>query len=197
MNIQKQLQYFERQNLAPGTNLGFFDGSSWFDFEQGFLTYSNSELTNRHIYYDLASITKTFTATNILIQAQKGNIDLDQPIQDFFTEFKIFPAIPIWKVMIFNSGLYKRRKYDKATEFQKSEVESLFREAVLNNEHDPEIVKYTDMGHYYLGKILELTLEQPLQQIIHSYLSEFDIPEITFLPLQNEISSLQIAPSEE
>lgn len=71
------------QNQLPGgaAAVRFPDGSVWFG-QQGLADLENYEVFNLHTQNGIGSITKTFTSTAFLIQADRGLIGLDDTIEE-------------------------------------------------------------------------------------------------------------------
>ncbi|SFW85659.1 serine hydrolase domain-containing protein [Chitinophaga sancti] len=70
----------------------------------GYADFPSRTPNNIETPYNLASISKTFTATAILQLMEKGKLKLDDPFQQYFPEFP-FPDITIKHLLSHTSGL--------------------------------------------------------------------------------------------
>src|SRR5690625_2700610 len=72
------------------------------------LGYSNIEedkKANSNTYYAIGSITKTYTATLILMSIEESKMDLDSTLDNFFPELYNADKISIKKLLIHRSGI--------------------------------------------------------------------------------------------
>ncbi len=110
--------------------------------------------------FDLASITKVFTATMALIAFDRGVVDPSTPVTDFFSLQG--PSPSILDLMTHSSGLPAWEKYYERYPMQNDlgHVERT-RDAILSDilgtERKPpgESHAYSDLGYILLGRILE------------------------------------------
>ena len=72
----------------------------------GYADVAKQKLNTPNTLFDIASCSKQFTAASVLMLAEQGKIDLQEPIQKFFPEFKIKTPIPIHSLLTHSSGLH-------------------------------------------------------------------------------------------
>ena len=88
--IRKQMAEQQIPSLAVAVardgQIIWEEGFGWADRE-------NRVAANAHTVYSLASISKPFTATGLMILKERGKIDLDRPINDYLGEAKLKAGI--------------------------------------------------------------------------------------------------------
>lgn len=132
-------------------------------FNKGGTAYLNppSELTTGHLF-DIASLTKTFTTTGILLLADRGKLHLDDPLSKYLPSFDRPDKknITIRQLLSHSSGLMAwYPMYYKAN--NKKEVYELI--ASLPLDYSPGTQrKYSDLGFTILGQLIEVISNKSL-----------------------------------
>lgn len=144
------------------------NGAGWSDREAGTPMTTNSVLR-------IASITKSMTAVGIMQLAEKGMIDLDEPIQAYVPQFPIKPegTITVRHLLTHTSGIrhyqgtrdgFSRRQYPDLPAALKR-----FQDRDLAGEPG-KVYQYSTYGYVLLGAILEkvsgMTYEHYMQKHI-------------------------------
>ncbi|NCC74557.1 MAG: class A beta-lactamase-related serine hydrolase, partial [Sphingobacteriia bacterium] len=73
-------------------------------YSHGYANYYTRERLNHHTLFQLASVSKAFTAMSVLILYERGQINIYQPVQQYIPEFP-FPDITIRHLLQHTSGL--------------------------------------------------------------------------------------------
>ena len=130
----------------------------------GTMTYDppgNDPVTPATIY-DIASLTKMFTATAALHLYDKGNIDLAAPVQAYLPRFRA-RDVTVWHLLTHTSGL----------DLRLSTLRHAGREGLLAAVYDtlPALspgssVAYTNINSFLLGEIVAAVYGQPLDRAI-------------------------------
>jgi len=162
-------------------NYNMFDGSVLVA-ENGKIIYSDSfGLANREwnilnssdTKFMIGSVSKPLTATLILLQVQKGLIDLDKTIKDYLPEFKDKPSanVTIKQLLNHTSGI---PNYDKIKDFfPKLSRQNFTREEYLNVFIDFPLsfepgtsYAYSSWGYFTLGYIAERVTGKAYSQLM-------------------------------
>ncbi|WP_224490943.1 serine hydrolase domain-containing protein [Robertkochia flava] len=119
--------------------------------------------------FDIGSNTKQFTATAILKLAEQGKLNLDDPVSKYF---KNLPAdkqnITIHQLLTHTAGLPDAigNDFDEIT--REEFFKQLFATELL---HEPGTkYSYSNIGYSVLGRIIEITSEQPYEAFLNQYL---------------------------
>ena len=81
---------------VPGITVALVDDETGFTWTQGF-GYANEQAgiyVDEYTLFNLASISKTFTAVSVMQLAEKGLINLDEPIVTYLPQFSTLPDLP-------------------------------------------------------------------------------------------------------
>ncbi|CAM3831410.1 serine hydrolase [Elizabethkingia miricola] len=104
--------------------------------------------------FQLASVTKQFTATAILQLAEKGKLSLDDKLNKFFPDFPNAESVTIHMLLSHSSGL--------ALGFKELALSTISADSAYNEikkipyEFSPGTKsEYSNIGYYLLGKIIE------------------------------------------
>lgn len=73
-------------------------------YSYGYANYYTRERLNHHTLFQLASVSKAFTAMSVLMLYERGQINIYQPVQQYIPEFP-FPEITIKHLLQHTSGL--------------------------------------------------------------------------------------------
>jgi CubicO group peptidase (beta-lactamase class C family) len=201
---QSELQTLLTQCPAPGINIGIYSDNKWRTYSQGYID-DRKILTNSDIYYDIASLTKTFIATQILLFVQSGSLTLDTPasmILPCLTGFCNIDNNPITihNLLTHTSGILLRGQtgevYDKTREYSPSELRTIYFEKHNLSQESLSRTNYRCINYIFLGEIIRIMTGEPLDTTIHTTLTQLGVTEITFTPLQKWIPLGSIAKSE-
>ena len=87
--------YFMDLVSVPGITVALVDAKSGFTWTQGFglADIEKGSYVNENTLFNLASISKSFTAVAVMQLVESGKIDLDEPIVTYLPKFSILPDI--------------------------------------------------------------------------------------------------------
>lgn len=112
--------------------------------------------------YDLASLTKMFTATAVLHLIERGELALDAPVKSYLPRVRS-PAVTIWHLLTHTSGLDIRLSALRDS----SRTRLLDTVYALEPDYAPgSVAAYTNVNSLLLGEILATVCAAPLDQII-------------------------------
>ena len=215
-----------RQGAYPGCQLmALKDGKVVYDKCFGNFTYGGGHAVQPDDLYDIASCTKVFASTLAIMKLyDQGKIDLNKTLADFFPYLKgnEHGKLKLIELMTHQAGLKAWVPFYKVTvdengpkpEFYVDEIDEQHNVRVaeniyLINDYADRIFDsvsktslgkkkylYSDMGFYYIPKIVKLITNQSIEDFLEQ---EFYYPmglnHICYKPL-NHFTREQIAPTE-
>lgn len=189
LDLESIANTFFQQNLGPGINLALYEKGVWISYSKG-LAGDGNILANSDIYYDIASLTKTVTATQILLLIQQNSLGLNDQAGEFLSFLKGF-KVSIRDLLCHCSGLRHITPIEKNREYSINEIDSILFKAENLEQVENYKTKYTDLGYVYLGKIIEKITNLDLAQNLSNFLEKYELSGIIYNPY-----GLCIAPSE-
>jgi CubicO group peptidase (beta-lactamase class C family) len=91
-------------NRFNGAALVAIDGYPVAEYCHGYADLATKDTLNENTVFQIASVSKSFTALSALILYQRGLLDLDAPVVNYIPEFP-FPKVTIKHLMQHTSGL--------------------------------------------------------------------------------------------
>ena len=103
--IDSVIDHFSIED-GPGGVVGIVKGSEIiYQKAFGYADVKSKTPNSVNTLFDIASVSKQFTAAAVLTLAEQGKIDLDEPIQKYLPELLIKRPIPIKNLLTHSSGL--------------------------------------------------------------------------------------------
>ena len=215
-----------RKGAYPGCQImALKDGNVVYDKCFGTFTYGGGHRVQADDLYDIASCTKIFASTLAIMKLyDDGLIDLNKTLADFFPYMKgkAHGKLKLIDIMTHQAGLKAWVPFYKETvdengpmsEFYSNEMdeehgirvaENLF----LVNDYPDRIFDsvwktplgkkkylYSDMGFYYMPKIVKLITNQSIEEYLdEKFYTPMNLTHICYRPL-NRFAREQIAPTE-
>lgn len=215
-----------RKGAYPGCQLvAMKDGKMVYDKCFGTFTYGGGHHVQPNDLYDIASCTKIFASTLAIMKLyDDGVIDLNSTLADFFPYLKgnahgklklidimthqagLKAWVPFYKVTVDENGPKNAFYSDQIDEEHNVRVaENLY----LVNDYEARIFDsvsktplgkkkylYSDMGFYYIPKIVKLLTNQNIEDyLIQNFYYPMGLSYICFKPLNHFVRE-QIAPTE-
>ncbi|MFW5707608.1 MAG: serine hydrolase domain-containing protein [Bacteroidota bacterium] len=143
----------------------------------GFRSFSRSEPMNIETTFQLASISKTFTAAAVLMLHQQGLIHIDKTVKEYITEFP-YPDITIRQLLSHTSGLqnymWMVERYWKKKQLPTNEdILQLFLRYPRPLNFSPGTrFDYSNTGFVFLGLLIEKVSGQSYSDFIHKNIFE-------------------------
>ena len=148
--------------VYPGFSVSFIEGEEVEKIVEGTLTKeSDAKLVEEGLFYDLASVTKAFVTSTLLVQmVEKREINLDESITKWFPNAD--EKVTFRHLITHTSGLwgYIENRNELAPE---ELIEALASLPVTETFH--YTVKYTDTGFVLAGIILEKEFGKPIADL--------------------------------
>lgn len=215
-----------KNRAYPGCQIiAMKDGQVVYDKCFGTFTYGGSHKVQPDDLYDIASCTKIFASTLAIMKLyDDGLIDLNKTLADFFPYLKGNPhgKLKLIDIMTHQAGLKAWIPFYKVTidengprtEFYSDELDASHTVRVaeniyLVNDYPDRIFDsvsktsigkkkylYSDMGFYYMPKIVKLITNQSIEDYLNEkYYIPLNLTHICYQPL-NRFTRDQIAPTE-
>jgi len=160
-----------QKKISPGFAVGFLQKERIETNYFGNFTYdiSSSSIEDNSLF-DLASLTKVFTATCILLAISENKCSLESNLKDILPSCA-FEEITIRQLLTHTSGL----RLSLGSQVKYGKIQSMQNALNLGFEKKHQNrVYYSDQGYYLLGLVLEKIYKMPLDQIM---------AELLFVPL--------------
>ena len=158
----KKIEDFMNKGVFPGFSVAYIEEGKVTKFFGGTVTnHEHSKLVEDGLFYDLASVTKAFVTSTLLIQmVEKREINLDECIVKWFPNAD--KRVTLRHLITHTSGLwgYIENRNELAPE---ALIEALSTLSVTETFH--HTVKYTDTGFVLAGIILEKEFGKPIADL--------------------------------
>ena len=178
-----KIREFMENGVYPGFSVAFIEGEEVEKIFEGIITKeSDGKLVEDGLFYDLASVTKAFVTSTLLVQmVEKREINLDESIMKWFPNAD--ERVTIRHLITHTSGLwgYIENRNDLAPD---ALVEALSTLPVTETFH--YTVKYTDTGFVLAGMILEKECGKPIADLFDKRIARPLNLTATYGPLPSE-----------
>jgi CubicO group peptidase (beta-lactamase class C family) len=176
-NLQKELDVqfrdLNRKGVFNGTLLYAENGRVVFEGAYGYADFSTKDSLTLQSQFQLASVSKMFTAAAIMILQQEGLLDYDDTLTRFIPEFP-YADITIRQLLTHRSGL---SRYMHLADQYWNMKEPISNEEVIGLyvKHKPEPYFRPDKGFYYCNAnyaLLASVVERVSEMHFDEYLKE-------------------------
>jgi CubicO group peptidase (beta-lactamase class C family) len=162
LNLSDLMQTYHNYNMFDGAVLVAENGKIIYKGALGFANREWSIQNKTDTKFMIGSVSKPLTATLVLLQVQKGLLDLNKTIADYLPEFKTKPAagVTIKQLLSHTSGV---PNYDLIKDFfprisrqsfTREEYVKVYMDSALSFKPG-ERYSYSSWGYYTLGYIME------------------------------------------
>ena len=141
-----------------------------------------------HTPYSIASVTKPFTATALMVLAEEGTLDLDRPANDWLDQVRIAggagdPAeATLRRVARHRAGLPLHHGFHPLAEGGPPTIDEAIRRHGFLATPPGQRFEYSNLGYGVLGRVLERATGQELSEILAATVAGPLGLEHTFLP---------------
>jgi CubicO group peptidase (beta-lactamase class C family) len=185
-SISEQVDQYLSNQEFQGTVLISKDGEVL--FKEGYGMAAPNVQNTPNTLYQIASLSKSFTAVAIMQLAEKQKLNVDDPLAKYFPDFPNGDTITIGHLLSHSSGIPDFLKPDYKFDYSKAWEPNDIIEVVRNEklEFTPgESFSYSNTGYVFLGLIIEQVSKQPYSDYIEEHIFEpsgmhnsmFTIPE--------------------
>lgn len=163
-------------HVASAFQISVYKNGHYFHYSDGVENASGKRCTAESVF-DIASVTKPFTATMAMIAIDRGLVSFDTKVRSAFPHFK--GEADLLQLMNHASGLPAWDKFYERYDLMPSpKVAKLQRKKILEEILAKEIVQeplssvYSDLGYILLGRWVEDLFSKPLNDIFRAYIAE-------------------------
>lgn len=151
------------KNKTPSVQYIIFSKDSVIHrFHSGFADIKNQKTADEFTTYHAYSVTKTFTALAILQLAEKGVLDIDHPVSEYFSGFPYSPDITIRQLMTHTAGIPNPAPLSwihLASKHRSFDNKGFFKDIFIRNDKvrskPNEKFRYSNLGYLLLGQLIE------------------------------------------
>lgn len=162
----------------------------------GYTSTAQSEPMSPETIFDLASLTKVFTATAIILLAEQGLVRINAPVSTYIPEFAQNgkDKITIEQLLLHTSGLPAANHLDDYKEGCATALDKIY--AIKVEQALGTKFVYSDVGYIVLGEVIKRVSNKRLDEFMHdSIIKPIGMKNTCFLP--PESIKHMIAPTEE
>lgn len=161
------------QGSFNGSVLIAENGNIIFQKSYGIANEQSQQALNDSTIFELASISKQFTAMGIVLLEKAGKLSYDDEVAKYIPELKTYKGVTIHHLLNHTSGLpdyvdLADRHWDKSHIVTNEDILKLY------DEHQPranflpnEKWEYSNMGYLVLASIIERVSGQPFANYLH------------------------------
>lgn len=201
------------------------DGEVIYEKNFGYFTYDSTHLVSSDDVYDIASLTKVFATTFAVMKLfDEHKISLEAKLSDYFPYLKsndkgnlkiielmthqagLTPWLPLYQYTMKNGkideNLYRNQIDENHTVrvaeslYIGNDIEYQLFDSIAVSKLGDKRYKYSDLGFYYLPKIVEMVTNKPFEMYLQeTFYKPLGLHHICFKPL-NHIDKQKIAPTE-
>ncbi|GAA5023360.1 D-Ala-D-Ala carboxypeptidase [Marivirga lumbricoides] len=160
----------EREDQGMGSVAILKNSELIYNKSYGYSDFEKQKKAEAKTIYRIGSISKTFTATLVMLAVEDGSVKLDDPLANFYPQFPNSKKITIEHLLRHQSGLYN---FTNSPEYASYMNEPLSKEEVLRklmtggfNFAPGEKLEYSNTGYVLLSYILEDIYKKPYEQIL-------------------------------
>jgi len=163
--------HFER-NEFNGNVLVAEGGKIIFQNSYGIANEETNEKLNIKTSFELASVSKQFTAMGIVQLQKEGKLSYDDPISKYVPELKHYVGVTIKNLLIHTSGLpdymsIMDENWDKSKIATNEDVIEIFEKLKPEKEFEPnQKYGYSNTGYLLLGTIIERVSGKSFEQYL-------------------------------
>ncbi|WP_297377115.1 serine hydrolase [uncultured Helcococcus sp.] len=168
---------------SSGYSLAFLANNQNQIHNTGNLSYNYPGLVNDETLYDIASLSKTFTAILTFIAVQDGIFDLDTEICDIDPAYKNLGHIKISDLLAHRQEIWTPRHLKEAK--SKEQMIDLLNESYVYS----QIPQYSDVHYMLLGRLLEESYKKDYQDLVYEKMkTPYNLSSLTYSPSKENLA---------
>lgn len=174
--LDKFLQTANRFSQFNGSVMVSYKGKVILNKGYGFKDVAAKSLNDQNTIFRIGSITKTFTATLILMLEEQGKLSLQDKLSKYFPDFPAADKLTIQHLLNHSSGLYDYSiDLDRADSaiichpVAKDKIVAQFSSQPLAFTPGSKF-RYTNSGYYLLGLITEKVTGKSWEEAMRQYI---------------------------
>ena len=169
------MKHTQAEMRAPGWIVGIKTPASTYKIPSGFADIKTDKKMNASDLLRIGSITKTFTATLVLILCDEGSLHLNDKLDKYFPNFPKADKVTIKQLLMHKSGIVSWDENDSIRAqilngTSNWTIDKLIDWAALQNFYfEPGTdFHYSNVGYFILGKIIEQTTNTTVANAIET-----------------------------
>lgn len=177
--IQTLLDQAQQTSGVPGISVVILVGEQEYYYNTGTANRESKILANEHTIYELASLSKAFTALGILRLEQQGLLSMTDAIEQYIPEFKIKykealiepKDLTLQHFLNHRSGLTNRKHLQYISQGDGPQMIQKTVEGLVDTElafYPGERFEYGTMNYDVLGRVIEVVPGLSYQQYIQT-----------------------------
>ena len=156
---------------VPGASVAVIhDGSIAFSRSYGLADLETRAPVDEHTTFRLASLTKEFTATAILLLAHDGRLSLDEPVREILPELPVYASsVTVRHLLTHTSGLWAYEDFvpdSQTAQVHDSDVPALIAHASALYFSPGSQHRYSNTGYALLALIVERRSGMPFARFL-------------------------------
>jgi CubicO group peptidase (beta-lactamase class C family) len=191
---------FVDENIAPGISISAFEKGRWSNKNYGVLDENGAQVSP-DTFYDIASVTKVFTALIWLKEMNTFGLNLDSKAGNCIRWLPDFEDVQLKHLLAHQNGIEIKKKFDKNQHYNRNEIQKYFENKdnlirTIKNPKNPFEYNYFDAAYILLGRELEERKGKSFDIIFQDFCRQYDLHSIVFSPLEKSVKTIEIAPSD-
>ncbi len=178
ITVKNILDHQISNNKTPGLQYYFFNQDSiLYSYFGGWADMKNNKKVSEQTTFNAYSVTKTFTALAILQLAEKGKLQLDDPVVQYLPDFQYTNTITIIQLMTHSAGIPNPiplgwiHLIDEHDSFDyKSYFEPVFQKHQKVKSEPNEKFAYSNLGYVLLGILIEKVSGQSYTEYVNEHI---------------------------
>ncbi len=170
-DIQDRLDALARRHRVPGATLAVGLGDELLDFATGVVNANTDVATTPTSIFQIGSNTKLFTTTLVMQLVDSGEVDLDQPVRHYLTDFSLADRagaeqITVRQLLTHSSGI--QGDYFEGFGRGDDAIERYVASLVdIDLVHRPsQLWSYCNTGFVVAGRLAEVITGSPFHELL-------------------------------
>jgi len=176
--IDSVIQSYVGINKFNGTALIHYQHKTFFEKSYGWQDAEKKILNQDKSIYQIASLTKSFTALVIIKLSEEGKLSVKDPLSKFITDYPRGNEITVENLLNHTSGIYealRNKEYFRlihtGEKIPKSRETSFFKDEPLDFDPGTQF-SYTNSGYILLGIIIEKITGLSYEEAVTKFILE-------------------------
>ncbi|TXJ01084.1 MAG: class A beta-lactamase-related serine hydrolase [Neisseriales bacterium] len=165
---------WQKQNHIPAVSMTIDNSNGTKSYYSGTTAIGNTTKLQQHDYFQIGSITKTFTAAAILTLEQNGQLSINDPLGKYLKNYPRWSKITLKQLLNMTSGIYNYTDALPIMSLPKAQQEKLYSADELVQiayKHKDYFAsgsswKYSNTNYVLLGMVVEQVSEHNLGEYL-------------------------------
>ena len=150
------------------------DGEAVYSKGFGYADIERQTPITPEMTFRLASVSKQFTAAAILVLAEQGKLDIDDPLIDYLPAMSAYPGVTIRQLMNHTSGLpdYYDEIEEEGELLTNADVAELLANKTAADFSPGEKYEYSNSAYEMLAQVVEAVSDQTFAEFMDEFVFE-------------------------